>query len=72
VLLNFAARGEIVDINEILNQIVSRDHRDATRTVGPLAIPEGAEVVDTTKLSEAQVVDHIVARVKSAMVRDGA
>jgi CMP/dCMP kinase len=65
------ARGEIVNVNEILNQIVSRDHRDATRTVGPLAIPEGAEVVDTTKLSEAQVVDHIVARVKSAMVRDG-
>jgi cytidylate kinase len=65
------ARGEIVDINEILSQIVSRDHRDATRTVGPLAVPEGAEVVDTTKMSEAQVVDHIVARVKSAMVGDG-
>ena len=61
------ARGEIVDLNELLNQIVTRDHRDATRTVGPLSIPEGSEVVDTTKMTEAQVVDHIVERVKAAL-----
>jgi cytidylate kinase len=60
------ARGEIVDVSEILNQIVARDHRDATRTVGPLAIPEGAQVVDTTRMSQEQVVDHIVKRVTQA------
>ena len=32
------ARGEIVDYKEVLRQIVSRDHRDASRaTVGPLS-----------------------------------
>jgi len=58
------ARGEIVDLNEILGQIVSRDHRDASRAVGPLSIPADAEVIDTTTISQQQVVDHMVARVR--------
>jgi len=60
------ARGEIVDINEILGQIVARDTRDATRAVGPLAIAVDAEVIDTTGLSQQQVVDHMVSRIQSA------
>ena len=59
-------RGEIVDYQEILNGIVARDHRDASRSVGPLAVPKDAEVVDTTTISQDQVIDHIVARVKAA------
>jgi cytidylate kinase len=59
------ARGEIVDINEILGQIVARDTRDATRSVGPLAIPPDAEVIDTTGLTQQQVVDRMVERVQS-------
>jgi cytidylate kinase len=59
------ARGEIVDYQEILNQIVTRDRRDAGRTVGPLSVPEDAEVIDTTELSQDQVVENIVSRVRS-------
>jgi cytidylate kinase len=59
------ARGEIVDYNEILSSIVSRDHRDASRKVGPLAIPRDAIVIDTTPLTEDEVVDKIVAEVES-------
>jgi cytidylate kinase len=59
------ARGEIVDFNEILHQIESRDRRDQSRSVGPLAVPQDAEIIDTTNLTEAQVVDHIVDRVRS-------
>ncbi len=55
-------RGEIVDYQEILNQIVTRDHRDASRSVGPLSVPKDAEVVDTTLVSQEQVIEHIVAR----------
>ena len=58
------ARGEIVDYSEILNQIVARDHRDATRAVGPMAVAPGARVIDTTTLTEEQVVNSIVAIVK--------
>jgi len=65
-------RGEIVDYQEILNGIVARDHRDASRSVGPLAVPKDAEVVDTTTISQDQVIDHIVARVKAAAGAAGA
>jgi CMP/dCMP kinase len=60
------ARGEIVDVSEILNQIVTRDTRDASRSVGPLAIPPDADVIDTTGLSQQQVVDRMVSRIQSA------
>lgn len=54
------ARGEIVDPAEILANIVARDHRDATRAMGPLAKPADAVVIDTTNLIEPQVTDLIV------------
>ena len=59
------ARGEIVDFNEVLDQIESRDRRDQSRSVGPLAVPQDAEIVDTTNMTQVQVVDHIVDRVRS-------
>jgi cytidylate kinase len=60
------SRGEIVDYNEILGGIVSRDTRDATRSVGPLAVPPDAQVIDTTKMTQQQVVDAMAARVRAA------
>lgn len=59
------ARGEVVDPQEILNQIITRDHRDSTRATGPLSIPKNAEVVDTTNLTEPQVVELILSRAHS-------
>jgi cytidylate kinase len=59
------SRGETVDASQILNEIVSRDHRDASRAVGPLAVPKDAIVMDTTHLSESDVIDQIVSRVQS-------
>jgi len=61
------ARGEIVDEHEILQQIEERDQKDRSRSVGPLAIPEGADVVDTTKLTMEEVVVRIVERVRSVV-----
>ncbi len=58
-------RGEIVDYNEVLSQIISRDHRDASRAVGPLAVAADARVVDTTSMTEEQVVHHIIRLVQS-------
>jgi CMP/dCMP kinase len=58
------ARGEVVDIAVIQNQIMDRDSRDAKRAVGPLAIPDGAEVIDTTDLPLQSVVDRIVERAR--------
>ena len=57
-------RGEIVDYNDILNQILDRDHRDSSRLHGPLVVPRDAEVIDTTHLGEAEVIERIVARAR--------
>ena len=57
-------RGEIVDYNEVLGQIVARDTRDSGRAVGPLVVPKDAEVIDTTQLTEDEVVDRIVSRAR--------
>jgi cytidylate kinase len=59
------ARGEIVDYSEILDQIIARDDRDSKRAVGPLAIPCDARVIDTTSLTQQQVVDQIVQHAKA-------
>ncbi len=64
------SRGEIVDQNEILRNIVSRDTRDATRSVGPLAIPPEAIVIDTTELAEPQVVNRIIEKAERMRVKD--
>lgn len=61
------ARGEIVDPQEILRQIVDRDHRDASRAVGPLAKADDARVIDTTCLSQEQVIEQIVEQVHARM-----
>ncbi|MGA3067268.1 MAG: (d)CMP kinase [Tepidisphaeraceae bacterium] len=54
------ARGEIADMEEIQRQIVERDTRDSKRSVGPLTRPKDAHVIDTTHLSQDQVVQQIV------------
>ncbi len=59
------SRGEIVDYQEILNGIEARDQRDKSRAVGPWSVASDAEVVDTTNLSQAEVIDHIVDRARS-------
>ena len=57
-------RGEIVDYNQVLGQIVARDTRDSGRAVGPLVVPKDAEVIDTTQLTEDEVVQRIVSRAR--------
>jgi cytidylate kinase len=60
------ARGEVVDANEMLSQIIARDTKDATRAVGPLAVPKDARVIDTTHLTQQQVIDQIVSIVSQS------
>ncbi len=60
------ARGEIHDFQEILNQIVARDRKDATRAVGPLAVPPGAVKIDTTSITQEEVVNMIVKTIQGS------
>jgi len=58
------ARGEIVDMNGLLREIETRDQRDKTRLVGALTVPQGAEILDTTNLTQDQVVAIIVGKAR--------
>lgn len=51
--------GRSVEIRAVEKEIRDRDHRDASRDVGPLVCPEDAIVVMTDALSQAEVVERL-------------
>ena len=57
-------RGEIVEYKEILRDIIARDDRDRNRAVGPLIAPMDAETIDTTCLTQADVIERIISRTR--------
>jgi len=59
------ASGRQVGIEEIKQAIARRDEMDTKRGLCPLKVPENAYVIDSTFLSQAQVVDMIVSRIKN-------
>lgn len=58
--LRAGGEGPNVDPAEVLRRIMERDRRDAGRAVGPLTVAADAVVIDTTALSQEQVIDAIV------------
>jgi len=48
------------DFEQVLADITRRDHHDSTRKTSPLLMPVGAIRIDTSDLSQDEVVDHIV------------
>jgi cytidylate kinase len=56
-------RGEDVDFDTVLNDLLSRDKQDTQRTTDPLKIIPGAWVLDTTDLDIEAVVNQIEAKV---------
>ena len=61
--LQLKAKGESVNIEELVSAIQERDERDANRAVAPLVPAVGALVVDSTDQSIEQVVESILAEV---------
>lgn len=52
-------KGEQATYEEVLEDVVRRDHQDSTREVDPLRPAEDAIVVDTSAMSQSQVVEEI-------------
>ncbi len=65
------AKGESADYQQILDQIIIRDKRDSSRSVGPLSIPQGAKVIDTTNLTQDQVIELLVEQARAVMSGKG-
>ncbi len=58
--LELYERGEELELETVQSEMRQRDHRDQSRKTAPLAVAEDAVVIDTTGLSPAEVVDHMV------------
>lgn len=63
-------KGKNVTFEDTLEQLVQRDHRDKTRDVGALVVTEDAHIIDTSHMTQEQVVHKIVLMVQSYMNRN--
>lgn len=55
-----AAKGEEVTFDQVLQDIIQRDHNDTTRALNPLKKAEDAIELDTTGMSITEVTDKII------------
>ncbi|MCX5922519.1 MAG: (d)CMP kinase [Candidatus Dependentiae bacterium] len=60
-----AVLGNVVDFDEAKKLVSARDKRDSERAVAPLVIPDGALIIDSSALSQDQVIDLIIDVVKN-------
>ena len=54
------ATGLVDDYEAVLADVKRRDHLDSTRAVSPLRAADDALVVDTSEMSESEVIGHLV------------
>ncbi len=54
------SKGMTADYEKILLDIKTRDEYDSQREVSPLKIPDGAIILDTSDMTEQQVIDKIL------------
>jgi cytidylate kinase len=59
------AQGKPGDMAEILAAITQRDHQDRTRSIAPLKPAAGAVVIDTTHLTEGEVLGKVLDLVRT-------
>lgn len=60
------AGGGYEDVQNVLDSLKRRDHKDSTRKTAPLQIALGAKIIDSTQLDSHAVVELVVAAVRGA------
>jgi cytidylate kinase len=58
--LEQSSKGEKVQFQEVLSDVLSRDKTDSTREIAPLSIPSNAILLDTTGKTVEEVVEEIL------------
>lgn len=56
----YPQQAKTLTFEQVLYEVRERDKKDKTRKHSPLVIPQGAKIVDTTHLSQPQVVEKIL------------
>ena len=59
------AKGEEVLFEEILKNVIDRDHQDSTRAISPLRKAEDAFEIDTTSFSVEEIFEQMMSAVKA-------
>jgi len=57
--------GQQADLDTVFDAIEERDRRDRGRAVGPLTVPAGATVIDTSDMEIAQVTERMLQYVRA-------
>ncbi len=63
------ARGEQVDFDKLLADIVQRDYNDSHREVAPLKQAEDAELLDTSDMDVQSVVSYVIDKVQRELAK---
>jgi len=66
-VIDQAARGNVLTEAQALEHIVARDNADMNRKHDPLVIPQGAVILDTSIITQDQVLQEAVNLVRKAM-----
>lgn len=61
------AKREKVDFDDIMKQVMERDHYDMTRELSPLRPAQGCIILDSSDMSAEEVIDAITALAKQFM-----
>ena len=61
-----AAQTEAGGVDDVLDSLRRRDHKDTTRQTAPLQIALGAKVINTTSLSIEEVTERIASEIRAA------
>lgn len=61
------SKGKSANYDEILAAIIERDKHDSTRETAPLTIPEGAIFLDTSDMTEDEVLERVLHEVRKAL-----
>jgi 23S rRNA pseudouridine2605 synthase len=69
--LEQSARGERVELEQVLSVVMERDRTDSTRPLAPLVIPFNAIVIDTTDKPAREVIEEIVQLAENTRRRIG-
>ena len=67
--LELEGRGEKVDLDTLLAEIKQRDYNDAHRAVSPMVPAADAILLDSSDMTEAEVISHVVALARERMGR---
>ena len=67
--LELEGRGEKVDLDTLLEEIKKRDYNDSHRAVSPMTPAADAILLDSSDMTEAEVISHVVALARERMGR---